>query len=704
MISVFDCIAYEHNLWLVLLAGLICAAGSWVAAHVYFRATQTIGLQRAGWYFLTALAAGAAIWCTHFIAMLGFESGVPVSFDPVLTILSLVIAVIGSTVGFAVGGMRFSRFAPALGGAFVGLAVAAMHYTGMAAYRVQGIVSWEMSYLVASIILAVLFATLATHVALTSKRRDAVNWSAAALALAILSLHFTGMTAFRVQPLLVEPSVSNPDALLTLALVTTCMAAVIVAAGLVSYILDRSVRAESFERLRKMALSDVLTGLPNRANFNETLKVEIATARDGGTKLAVIAIDLNRFKAVNDLRGHQTGDEVLRRLGQRIQALLKQEIGEFVARTGGDEFTAICRVNGRASLPDFLMRLEQALFKTIKIDNFEVSPGASFGVAIYPDDASDQTLLINNADLAMYRAKSDPSQIVCYYEAGMDEAVRARRSLAGDLRNALVQGELFLHFQKQSSITTGEIRGYEALLRWEHPRHGLIPPDEFIPIAEEDGLIVEIGEWVLRRACVAAMTWDPALKVAVNISAVQLAQVDLSQFVKRVLQETGLAPERLELELTETTIVKDKERTMHTLRKLRETGVSVALDDFGTGYSSLETLRTFAFDRIKIDRSFVAEIGSEDQSIAMIRAVLALAKALNIPVIAEGIETQEQFDVLKVEGCDEAQGFLLGRPVPLASVATGAAHVVSRMATTGFQDLQRMLGPDSQSSPMPRET
>ena len=704
MIAVFDCIAYEHNLWLVLLAGLICVAGSWVTAHVFWRATQTTGLQRAGWYFLTALAAGAAIWCTHFVAMLGFESGVPVSFDPVLTILSLIIAVIGSTIGFAVAGMKFSRFAPAIGGAFVGLAVAAMHYTGMAAYRVQGIVSWDLSYLIASIILAVVFATIATHIALRSKHRQAVNWSAAALALAILQLHFTGMTAFHVEPLLVDINFSNPDALLMLALVTTCMAAVIVAAGLVSYILDRSVRAESIERLQKMALSDTLTGLPNRANFNDTLKVEIDAARDRRTKLAVIAIDLNRFKAVNDLRGHNAGDEVLRRLGQRIQGLLKQEVGEFVARTGGDEFTAICRMAREDSVQDFLARLERALFKTIKLDNFEISPGASFGVAVYPDDATDQTLLINNADLAMYRAKSDPTRTVCYYEAGMDEVVRARRSLAGDLRNALVQGELFLHFQKQTSILTGELRGYEALLRWRHPQYGLIPPAEFIPLAEEDGLILEIGEWVLRRACVAASPWDPALKVAVNVSAVQFAQVDLGQFVKQVLSETGLEPERLELELTESTIIKDKERTLHTLRQLQALGVSVALDDFGTGYSSLDTLRSFAFNRIKIDRSFISEIGIADQSIAMIRAVLGLAKALNIPVIAEGIETQEQFDLLRVEGCDEAQGFLLGRPAPIASVAAEAAHAVPRMATSGLNDLQRMLAQDNKALPLPRET
>lgn len=664
MTTVLNCIAYQHNIWLVIVAVLICGAGSWVTARLFQRTTRTTGLQQAGWYFLTALAAGVAIWCTHFVAMLGFEAGVPVSFDPLLTFVSLMIAVIGSTIGFAIAGSRTWAAAPALGGAVVGLAIAAMHYVGMMAYRVQGIVTWDRPYLIASIVLSVVFSALALHVAMRA-HRNACNLMAGVLAFAVVALHFTGMAAFHVQPLLIDGSFSDPQALEALALAIAGMAAVIVAAGLASYLIDDSARAESIERLRRMAMMDTLTNLPNRASFNERLDHELALAQGRESKLALIGIDLNRFKEINDLRGHHAGDEVLRVLGRRLQALLNSDDGEFVARIGGDEFAAICRTGDVERITEFVGRLETAMFKPVRVDDFEVTPGASFGVAIYPDHAEEKAFLINNADLAMYRAKSDLMQTTCFYEAGMDDVIRARRCLAADLRKALERGELSVHFQVQASISTGEVLGYEALLRWHHPRHGLILPSEFVPIAEESGLILEIGEWVLASACIAATKWPTAYKVSVNLSAIQFAHSDLSGLVSRVLATTGLAPERLELELTESTIFADKDRALLVLRRIRELGVSVALDDFGTGFSSLGTLHSFPFDRIKIDRSFIADIASNPQSVATVRAVLALAKTLKISVVAEGIETADQLAILSAEGCDEAQGYLLGHPEPL---------------------------------------
>ncbi|PVX82678.1 putative bifunctional diguanylate cyclase/phosphodiesterase [Paraburkholderia unamae] len=685
--SVLGCIIYRHNLWLVVVALLICGAGSWVTARLVLRAFATRSLQRFGWSFIAAVVAAADIWCTHFVAMLGFEPGVPIAFDPVLTIASLLIALVGSIAGFVLATSRVSRAAPALGGAIVGLAVALMHYAGMLAYRVEGVVIWNRTLLVLSIVFAVGLCALALHRAgvaagepgeaarARSRGNAAALVVAGVLALAIAALHFTGMTAFQVVPLAIDGHFSNPAALHALALAVACMALVIAGSGCVSFLLDDSVRAESVEHLRTMAMSDMLTGLPNRANFNARIDAELARA-DDSRKLALIGIDLNRFKEINDLHGHHAGDEVLRILARRLASLVRED--EFVARVGGDEFVAFTRFATRDELADLLERLETALYRPIRYDDAEVISGASLGVAIYPDDATSKTVLINNADLAMYRAKADLTQSVCFYEPAMDEIARERRSLTHDLREALARGQLSVHYQVQTSITTGDICGYEALLRWEHPRLGFISPAKFIPLAEENGLILGIGAWVLREACTRAVAWSPPYKVAVNLSPVQFAHADLPKLVETVLVETGLAPERLELELTETAIFADRERSLDVLQRIKAIGVNLALDDFGTGYSSLDTLRSFPFDKIKLDQSFVNEAETSRQATAIIRAVLALGKSLGIPVLAEGIETQDQLTLLANEGCDEVQGFLLGRPAPLSQiVASGQLSLLA---------------------------
>jgi diguanylate cyclase (GGDEF)-like protein len=682
MMTVLGCIIDNHNIWLVIVAAVVCIAGSWAIIRLFDRAASTTGTQRIGWHLLTAVAAGSAIWCTHFIAMLAYHPGVPVGFDPVMTIVSLLIAMLGVQLGFIVAASGLTRLAPAVGGGIVGLAIVAMHYTGMMAYRVQGIVSWDRPYLVASIFLSVVFSGVALHFAMRRVSRGDKYIATGVLVLAIVSLHFTGMTAFRVSPMLIDGSFSNPAALQALALAVAGVALIIVGAGLASYLIDDSMRAESYERLRHMAMNDNLTGLPNRASFNDRLDHELRIAQETGGKVALIGIDLDRFKEINDLRGHATGDEVLKILARRMSNLLRD--GEFAARLGGDEFAAIYRMQHQADLADFLLRLEAALFKPIRLDDYEVVPGASLGVALYPDNANSKEVLISNADLAMYRAKTDIARAVCFYEQSMDETVRARRTLASELRQAIENNQLDIHYQVQTSISTGEVRGYEALLRWEHTQHGFIPPSEFIPLAEENGLILQLGEWVLRTACAKAASWEPPYKVAVNLSPVQFAHTDLPKLVLDVLVETGLSADRLELELTESTIFADRERSLHMLRQIKALGVSIALDDFGTGYSSLDTLRAFPFDKIKLDRSFMSEIESSPQAKAIIRAVLALGKSLDIPVLAEGIETQGQLTLLSIEGCDEAQGFLLGRPAPLHQIITSG-----QITLTGSELLRR---------------
>ncbi len=610
--------------------------------------------------------------------MLGYQPAAPVTFDPVMTILSILIAIAGTGAGFLVAADWQSRTAAIVGGSVIGLSVAAMHYTGMFAYRVEGLVSWDQTYLTASLVLAVIFGALAMVFAGRWEENARKHIATALLVICIVSLHFTGMAAFQVAPMPgVEPA-QNAGVYWAMALSITAVGLVIVGTSVSNYLID-CTRAESDQRLRHMAMHDALTGLPNRASFNVYLDRLLGNGQLGERQLAVIGIDLNRFKEINDAWGHSAGDMTLCALADRLRALAGPM--DYVARLGGDEFCAATPFHSESELHLFVSRLEEAMHRPLTLENFECSAGASIGVAVHPRDGEDRESLTSNADLAMYRAKSDPAQNTCYYDTVMGDAVRDQRNLASDLRDAIGNDELRLHYQVQTSLTTGDITGYEALLRWTHPGRGPIPPAEFIPLAEANGLILALGEWVLRRACGDAALWSPSYKVSVNLSAVQLAHPGLPQLVHEVLLDSGLAPKWLELELTETALVKDKIRSLHAIRQIKALGVSIALDDFGTGYSSLDTLRTFPFDKIKLDRSFIEHVGRDAQTRAIVRAVMALGKSLSIPVLAEGIETAEQLSLLKREACDEAQGYLLGRPIPVADLAKQGGPLLTASET-----------------------
>jgi diguanylate cyclase (GGDEF)-like protein len=670
MIEILLCVAYEHEPWLVLLSALICFAGSAAIMQLLDRGrAMDAWLQRFAWNFLASVAAGATIWCTHFVAMLAYQIGVPFTFDPVQTTVSLLVAIIGANIGFNLAFSPIGRVAPLLGGVVVGLAISAMHYVGMNAYRIDGIVEWNRGYVVASVLCAVLFSAGARFILDRETMKYRRVAFVALFGISVVSLHFIGMTAMTIQPLALSDGIP-PETMLAMALVTAALGLLIIAAGVCAFLIDDRVRLESFEKMREMAMTDGLTGLPNRFRIREELDHQIALAEATGSGLAFIAIDLDRFKEINDTHGHKAGDTVLATLGQRVAENL--DAGEFIARVGGDEFAAIKRYENRAGLTDMLERLESALQAPIELDMGRVGVGASFGIATYPEDAETPDALTNNADLAMYRAKSDTTRTTCFYDPAMDEAIRERRELAADLREALERDCFELHYQLQKEIGSGDVRGYEALLRWTHPERGAIPPGLFIPVAEENGLILQLGEWVLRRACHEVSQWANPWKVAVNVSPLQLADVELPKLIQQILLESGLSPSRLEIELTETAIMNDRARALHVLRQIKALGVGVALDDFGTGYSSLETLRAFPFDKIKLDGSFMADVEKSPQALAIIRSVLALGKSLSIPVLAEGIERHSQLAILQREGCDEVQGYLLGRPGPMPDLGPGS--------------------------------
>ncbi|MBR0858396.1 putative bifunctional diguanylate cyclase/phosphodiesterase [Bradyrhizobium liaoningense] len=428
---------------------------------------------------------------------------------------------------------------------------------------------------------------------------------------------------------------------------------------LVGVIEDVTERIANQARISHLAHHDVLTDLPNRAAFNAALSERLERAQDTSTSFAVLSLDLDRFKEVNDVFGHPVGDMLMRAAADRLAA---EADGALVARIGGDEFMIL--MSGDVRREDVLAlaeRLVEAIGNELEVDDYLSHVGLSIGIAVYPNDGVDAATLLANADSALYRAKREGRGRVCFFESEMDQELRDRRLLQHDLRQALEQNQFLVHFQPQARMD-GEVIGFEALVRWNHPTHGFVPPDQFIPLAEENELIIQIGEWVLREACREAASWPRPLQVAVNLSPVQFQAGDLERSIHEILQETGLAPTRLEVEITEGVLIGDFTRALDLLRRLKALGIRIAMDDFGTGYSSLSYLQSFPFDKIKIDRSFISNLEATPQSAEIVRAVLSLAHALNIPVVAEGVETEAQRDFLTREACEEMQGYLVGRP------------------------------------------
>jgi diguanylate cyclase (GGDEF)-like protein/PAS domain S-box-containing protein len=433
--------------------------------------------------------------------------------------------------------------------------------------------------------------------------------------------------------------------------------------GLSEDITDRK-RAE--EQVAYLARHDPLTDLPNRTAFNEQLAFARERAAATAAGFAVLCLDLDRFKEVNDVLGHAAGDAMLREVAKRLAGAAE---GAFLARLGADEFALISSEGTQpATAAALAQRIQSAVADELDIEGHRRRAELSVGVAIFPTDGADSATLLANAGAALDRAKEEGRGSIHFFAAAMDLELRERRALQHDLQWAIARDELILHYQPQARID-GEIVGFEALARWQHRARGTVPPGTFIPLAEESGLIIPISEWILRAACREAASWPRPLQLAVNLSPVQFRHGDLAGLVHAILLETGLAPDRLELEVTEGVLIDDFSRAVSILRRLKSLGVRVAMDDFGTGYSSLSYLQSFPFDKIKIDQAFISNVERNRQSAAIARAVIALARALGLPVLAEGVETKDQLAFLAREACDEVQGYLIGRPCPIAEYA-----------------------------------
>ncbi|TMJ28357.1 MAG: EAL domain-containing protein [Alphaproteobacteria bacterium] len=451
--------------------------------------------------------------------------------------------------------------------------------------------------------------------------------------------------------------------------------------GWVSTHEDVTERRRSEDRIAHLARHDTLTGLPNRMRFREYMEGALARVRRG-EMLALHCIDLDQFKGINDALGHVAGDALLMQVATRIRACVRET--DLIARFGGDEFAVVqVGLQGPQDAGTLAGRIVRELSEPYDFDGPLAPMSASIGIAMAPADGSDADELLRKADIAMYRAKADGRRTFRLFEPDMDAALQARRLLALDLERALKMEEFDVFYQPVVNIATEEVTGFEALMRWRHPQRGLVLPSEFIPIAEEKGLILEVGEWVLRRACRDAAGWPPNLTVAVNLSPLQLRSRKLVRTVVHALAESGLPVSRLELEITESVLLQEDKDAAANLAQLKNLGVAIAMDDFGTGYSSLSSLHRFAFDKIKIDRSFVSDLSDQSGAIAIVRAVMSLANSLGIVVTAEGVETEEQLKRLRAEGCHEVQGYLFSPPRPsneIADVLARCRHLLAQAA------------------------
>ncbi len=682
--DLLNCAVGEHDYRLVLLAAVICYFTSLTALDLFRLARATRG-RPTFWVLLGGVAGGGGVWATHFIAMLGYEPHVPTGFNIPLTVISLLLAIVTTALalGVAVEGERAFRAGirrTLSGGALLGLGIAAMHYTGTAALEVPARIEWDMRIVIASIAAGVILSTAAIRLARAGDMWRVRIASAAVLTLAIVALHFGGMAALRIipDPTRTVEAAAFPPSMLAFAIAGVSIA--LLGIGAITALADRRLRGQALAfdaeivRLKQSAAwlsrHDILTGLPNRSAFTDHLASAIKRSDEKNKPFALLSINLDRFKDVNDLFGHSVGDQLL----QRVAKLFASVAGDgFLARNGGDDFSAIaaegqCLERALEQASELTHSLAASLAETFEIDGHEITIGLSVGVAIYPVDGDAETIRAS-ADAALFAAKSAGLGNVRYFDRALAAALHERNVLQQDLRRALERNELALHYQPQAA-PGGDIVGFEALLRWTHPKRGPISPGVFIPIAEESGLIVAIGACVLREACREAQRWDEPLRIAVNLSPAQFRQDDLPEIVHAILLETGLSPERLELEITEGVLVDDVSRATSILRRLKSLGVGIAIDDFGTGYSSLSYLQSFPFDRIKIDQSFVSKLQRSAQSDAIVRAIINLGHGLGLSVIAEGVETQAQLAFLEAEGCDEIQGYFIGRPAPISAYST----------------------------------
>ena len=803
MYRVFYCLTVEHDLRLVAVAALLCTMAAIAAVATVRRAASASGERQKLWLLMAGFVTGVGIWGTHFVSMLAYESPVPIHYDLVGTIGSLLLVVFVTSCGWAYVVRGDRAYAPPLGGAVVGAGIATMHFMGIDAMDVGASMHWDTGLVIAAIVLGMQFAAFSAWLVTRLQSRRGLFAGAMTLVAGVVCLHFIAMGALYLTPVAPEV-VEQAGASSKLLAVTVALAVILVlgfvitAVGLdfhlgarreaeirrmrtladatfegiavvrdgimedmntrfcellqlsrddlvgmpinkvlmdvsaleaelegdtsrpvtcrlrgrdgsaltvqvrcrrtelddqpVDVLAFRDVSSEERARARMTHLAhhDTLTGLPNRLKFRQSFEQELERAWRDDTMVALIFFDLDRFKEVNDVHGHSTGDALLKAVSERMLDALRNDA--IAARLSGDEFAVLLPdVEGREDALVIAQRVVNNVGSPLSLGPLHLKVSASGGVTLFPLDGEDPDRLMNQADLALYRAKGQGRNQVCDFDPQLGLMMQERRMLEADLGLAIEDELLELHFQPQARLGDGAIVGYEALLRWNHDRRGYIPPSEFVQIAEETGLILKMGAWVMRAACREAVNWPDNRRIAVNVSPAQFRQGNLVFSVQQALDASGLAPERLEIEITEGVLIDDEDRALSVLRALKDLGVGLAIDDFGTGYSSLSYLRAFPFDKIKIDRSFVTGIHRDREAQIIVQATINLARELGIRVVVEGVE---DFDELAALGCQPdlvLQGYLLSKPFSRGKIpgfdaeSQGLRDEIARVVVNGPQ-------------------
>lgn len=692
----------SHDPTLVILSIVIATVASYVALELGNRVAVAQGTSRAAWLFGGALVMGIGIWSMHFTAMLAFRLPVSITYNLPLLLLSVLIAMTASGLALYVIARESVRPASLLAaGVLMGLAIAGMHYTGMAAMRVQANLQYNSLFVALSVAIAVTASIvalrLAIHFRFNMTRRAFFGKAASALLMgaAIAGLHYTAMAAAHFMPgHAINPNgaVVATSGLATLVITTTF---IILGFTLLIIVMDRwrvsaltlansmlkaqvheathdlETRNQELEalsnRYRYDALHDALTGLPNRTHFQKQLKQVVAKENP----FAVLYLDFDGFKAVNDSFGHAVGDALLIAIGVKLEACIRP--GDLVTRLGGDEFAVLLEeVSELEDAVQIAERLKEVFQASIQIGNHTLDCTTSIGIVLGDGDRTSGENVLRDADIAMYRAKASGRSQYVVFEPSMRENIHARLALETDLRGAVKHEELVVFYQPVLHSASGKLAGFEALVRWQHPERLLVLPAEFIPLAEETGLIIEIDRWVLKTACAQLKTWlphNPDLTLSVNLSSRQFARADLAPFVAGVLAEFQLEPQQLKLELPESLLIDLSLGVRETLTMLRQLGLRLHIDDFGTGYSSLSYLQRFDADALKVDRSFVMRMLESEDSAELVRTIVNMAHNLGMEVVAEGVETNEQYTLLRALGCEYVQGYLFSKPVPAAAAA-----------------------------------
>jgi diguanylate cyclase (GGDEF)-like protein len=680
-------LASSYNPLLVLLSLFVAILASYTALDMAGRVVTAQGRAAFWWLVGGASAMGLGIWSMHFVGMLAFSLPIPLGYDVSITLGSLAIAIASSAFALWLVSRRELPWPRLVGGALLmGSGVAGMHYAGMAALRMTPGIQYDPAIFALSVGVAVLASGVALWIAFRLRRqsqrvRALRAGSAVVMGVAIVGMHYTGMAAAAFPFGSVCGAAYTGASAEWLALVIIIVTLAVLAIALFISVLDLRMEArtavlahslaEANQELAYLALHDNLTKLSNRLLLEDRLNQAIRTADREKRHFALMFMDLDGFKAINDVYGHHVGDLLLIDVAQRIVARVRQQ--DTVARVGGDEFVVLAYVDD----PQDAGTLADALLEVVRepfiAGGHELRVSTSIGISMYPGDGGNQHDLLTNADAAMYHAKGLGRNAYCFFEPSMNANVHKQLQLVQDLRLAIERNELVLHYQPKFHAPNGPILGVEALVRWQHPVRGLVSADEFIPLAEKTGLIVPLGAWVLNEACRQMAQWHSeghtTWSVAVNLSALQFAHAALIDTVRDVLARHALDPHCLMLEITESTAMRDADASLQILQQLDAMGVRISIDDFGTGYSSLLYLKRLPASELKIDRGFVRDLAHDTEDAAIVSAIVALGQTLNLRIVAEGVETAEQQAFLTRLGCDSLQGYLLGRPMAAESLS-----------------------------------